>query len=64
MLYFKDYLRAKTGTLSDISALAGSITTQKGRTVAFDIMINDPKSSPDEKKTTEEHILRTIYKNF
>ncbi len=64
MLYFKDNLRAKTGTLSDISALAGYITTQKGRTVAFDIMINDPKSSPDEKKTTEEHILRTIYKNF
>ena len=41
MLYFKDNLRAKTGTLSDSSAMAGYLTSRSGKTYAFDIMIND-----------------------
>ena len=64
MLYFKDNLRAKTGTLSDVSAIAGYITTRRGKTYAFDIMINDPKSKAAEKKSLEEYILRDIYSNF
>lgn len=50
MLYFKNNLRAKTGTLSDVSAIAGYITTRNGKTYAFDIMINDAKSHNSEKK--------------
>ncbi len=64
MLYFKDNLRAKTGTLSDVSAIAGFITSRRGKTYAFDIMINDPKSKSTEKKSLEEYILRNIYSNF
>jgi len=64
MLYFNDNLRAKTGTLSDISAIAGYITTQKGKTYAFDIMINDSKSTAAEKKIAEEYILRAIYTSY
>lgn len=64
MLYFKDNLRAKTGTLSDISAIAGYITSQKGKTYAFDIMINDPKTKDVDKKSVEEYILRTIFSNY
>ena len=64
MLYFKNNLKAKTGTLSDVSAIAGYITSRKGKTYAFDIMINDPKSKPCEKKSLEEYILRDIYSNF
>lgn len=64
MLYFKDNLHAKTGTLSDISAIAGYITTQKGKNYAFDIMINDPKSSESNKKLAEEYILRAIYTSY
>ncbi len=63
MLYFKDNLRAKTGTLSDTSAIAGYITTKKGKTYAFDIMIKDAKTSSNEKKNIEEQILRYIYMN-
>lgn len=63
MLYFKDNLRAKTGTLSDTSAIAGYITTKKGKTYAFDIMIKDAKTSQNEKKNIEEQILRYIYMN-
>ncbi len=64
MLYFKENLRAKTGTLSDISAIAGYITTRSGKTYAFDIMINDPKTKSSEKKSLEEYILRDIYTNY
>lgn len=63
MLYFKDNLRAKTGTLSDISAITGYLTSKSGKTYAFDIMINDSKSSPADKKMLEEYILRAVY-NF
>lgn len=63
MLYFSGNLRAKTGTLSDISAITGYITAKSGKTYAFDIMINDPKSSSSDKKMLEEYILRALY-NF
>lgn len=63
MLYFKDNLRAKTGTLSDTSAIAGYIKTRSGKTYAFDIMIRDAKTSSSEKKNIEEQILRQIYMN-
>jgi len=61
MLYFKDNLKAKTGTLSDTSAIAGYITTRRGKTYAFDIMIRDAKTSETDKKNIEEQILRQIY---
>lgn len=63
MLYFKGNLRAKTGTLSNTSSIAGYITTRKGNIYAFDIMINDAKTSSSDKKNIEEQILREIYMN-
>ncbi len=64
MLYFKDIIYAKTGTLTDISAICGYIKTRNGNLIAFDIMINDPKSSSSAKKTTEEQIIRAIYSKY
>ncbi len=64
MLYFGENLRAKTGTLSDISAIAGYLKTQKGHEYAFDIMISDPKSKSADKKILEEYILRSLYANY
>lgn len=64
MLYFKDNLKAKTGTLSDASSMAGYITTRKGKTYSFDIMINDAKTSPANKKNIEEQILRNVYVSY
>ena len=64
MLYFKDNLKAKTGTCSDVSAIAGYLKTQRGNNVVFDIMINDSKSSPADKKMLEEYVLRAVYSNY
>ncbi len=63
MLYFKDNIRAKTGTLSDTSAIAGYITSRRGKVYAFDIMITDAKTTPADKKNVEEQILRNVYIN-
>lgn len=64
MLYFKDNLRAKTGTLADVSSIAGYITSRSGKTYAFDIIINDSKSKSSEKKSLEEYILRDVFANY
>ena len=64
MLYFKDIIRVKTGTLSDVSSICGYIKTRNGNLVAFDIMINDAKSAPSEKKAAEEQIIRAIYNKY
>lgn len=61
MLYLRGYVHAKTGTLNNISSIAGYITTRKDNKYVFCIMINDPSSGPADKKVLEEYILRTIY---
>lgn len=61
MLYFKDNLKAKTGTLTNVSTIAGYLTAKNGKTYAFCIMVNDPKSKSADKKTFEEYVLRNAY---
>lgn len=61
MLYFKGNLKAKTGTLTNISSLAGYLTAKSGKTYAFCIMINDPKSKSADKKAFEEYLLREAF---
>ena len=64
MLYFGENLKVKTGTLSNVSAIAGYIKTRQGNNLVFDIMINDPKSNSSQKKSLEELIIRSIYMNY
>ena len=64
MLPLKEFLKAKTGTLSEVSAIAGFLTSRKGKTYVFDIMIKDAKTSSADKKNIEEQILRQIYMNY
>lgn len=64
MLYFKDNLKAKTGTLSDTSAITGYLTVKSGKTYAFCIMIKDSKSKSDDKKAFEEYLLREAYEQL
>lgn len=61
MLYFKDNLSAKTGTLTNISSITGYLTAKSGKTYAFCIIINDPKSKSADKKAFEEYLLREAY---
>lgn len=64
MPMLKDKIYAKTGTLSNISGITGYIDTEKGKTYAFAIYINDGKSSESSQKLFEEIVLRGIYKRL
>lgn len=64
MLYFSGNLKAKTGTLCNVSAIAGYLTTKSGKTYAFCIMTNDPKSKSADKKAFEEYVLRKAYEEL
>ena len=57
----KDNLKAKTGTLSDLSSIAGYLTTKSGKKISFCIIINDIKLSDSDKKMLEDFILREAY---
>lgn len=61
MLYFKDNLRAKTGTLTNISSISGYLKAKSGKTYAFCIIVNDPKSKSADKKSFEEYVLREAF---
>ena len=61
LLSVRDNLKAKTGTLSNISSIAGYITTKSGHELAFCIIQNDVKNSPSDKKMLEDYIIKEIY---
>ena len=61
MAPLKDNLRAKTGTLSDISSIAGFLETKKGNHYVFSIIINDPNSTSSDKKVMEDYFIREMY---
>ena len=61
LLYLKGNLKAKTGTLSNVSTLTGYVSTQNGHKYAFCIMIHDSKSAPKYKKLLEDNIIKTLY---
>lgn len=61
MLPIKNNLKAKTGTLADISAIAGLLKTKNGKDYVFCIMTNDMKLSASDKKMLEDFIIREMY---
>lgn len=61
LLYLKGNLKAKTGTLSNVSTLTGYVASQNGHKYVFCIMINDAKSDSKDKKLLEDNIVKTLY---
>lgn len=59
----KDKVYVKTGTLSNISGIAGYLDTKKGNSYAIAIYITDGKSKESSKKIFENIILKYIYNN-
>ena len=64
MLPIKDSLKAKTGTLSDVSSIAGYLTSTKGNKYVFCIITNDMQLSSSDKKMLEDYIIREDYLNL
>ena len=61
LLYLKGNIKAKTGTLTNVSTITGYLATQNGHKYAFCIMINDAKSKHYDKKLLEDNLIKTIY---
>ena len=61
MIPLKGNLKAKTGTLCDISSIAGYLTSKSGKNYVFCIMINDPCSKTSDKKNLEDYLIRELY---
>ena len=57
----KTDLKAKTGTLKDVSSIAGYLKTKKGNKYTFCIIINDPSSTTSDMKTLEDYLIREAY---
>ena len=64
MLPLKDNVKAKTGTLSDISSIVGYLIAKSGQKYAFAIMINDPATTDSQKKNLENYLIRNMYLNL
>lgn len=61
MIPLQGSLKAKTGTLSDISGISGYLTGKSGKKYAFSIMINDPNSTESDKKSLEDYLIRELW---
>jgi D-alanyl-D-alanine carboxypeptidase/D-alanyl-D-alanine-endopeptidase (penicillin-binding protein 4) len=55
---------AKTGTLSNVVALSGYITTAKGKEIIFSVLVNQHQSSASEiRRIVEQFLVDVIEKN-
>ncbi|MCD6087430.1 MAG: D-alanyl-D-alanine carboxypeptidase/D-alanyl-D-alanine-endopeptidase [Candidatus Hydrothermae bacterium] len=59
----EDNLRAKTGTMTGVSALSGYMYTEKGDLLAFSIIINNYTSGGEKAKSFEEKLLEALYES-
>ena len=64
MIPLKNDIKAKTGTLSDISSIAGFLNAKSGEKYAFCIIINDPTSTSSEKKVLEDYLIRNMHQKL
>lgn len=53
-------LRGKTGTLNEVSALSGYVTTRSGRVVAVSILLNDPPVRAWRLRSKQDEIAQAI----
>ena len=64
MLFLKDNLRAKTGTLSQTSAILGTLKTKQGRDVVFNIAVQNSSKRKALLKHFENTLITKFYRMF
>ncbi|EKD52155.1 MAG: D-alanyl-D-alanine carboxypeptidase/D-alanyl-D-alanine-endopeptidase [uncultured bacterium] len=60
----KGNVKGKTGTLSDVSALAGYLETRAKNMVAFTILVNGPAAGAGGYFAMQEKLLLDIYESY
>ena len=61
LLYLKGNIKAKTGTLANISTITGFVYNQNGNKYVFCRMIQYSKSDNKDKKLLEDNLIKTLY---
>ena len=64
LIFLKDNLRAKTGTMKDFSSLCGIFNTRKNRQVVFVFITQDSNKRKALLKNFENTLVGTIYKKY
>ena len=59
----RDHVKAKTGSMHDVSALSGYVTTASGREIIFSLLINHVVGGIAPAKRLEEKILAAVVKD-
>jgi D-alanyl-D-alanine carboxypeptidase/D-alanyl-D-alanine-endopeptidase (penicillin-binding protein 4) len=58
------FVRAKTGTMSGITCIAGYMQTRKGTMIAFSIMMNGFVGSSQPFRKLQDEILSTLWEKY
>ena len=64
LLFLKDNLRAKTGTMRNLSAFCGNFITRNDNTITFISIIQDSPKRKSLLKNFENTLIGTIYKKY
>ena len=62
--FLKDNLRAKTGTLSKMSSITGSMKTEKNNDVSFTIIVQNSPKRKAVLKNFENTVIGIIYRHY
>ncbi|MCU0726002.1 MAG: D-alanyl-D-alanine carboxypeptidase/D-alanyl-D-alanine-endopeptidase [Planctomycetes bacterium] len=57
-------VRAKTGTIRDVSALAGFVRAKSGRVACFAILVNDPRTDLGKARALQDEICRALWRDL
>lgn len=64
LLFLKDNLKAKTGTLSGISTICGFLQTKKNKNIVFAIIIQNSTKRKAILKNFEDNLITMFYRKF
>ena len=64
LIFLKDNLKAKTGTMKNYSSLYGVLKTRKENEVIFSIVVQDSDKRKSLLKNFENTLVGIIYKNY
>ena len=64
LILLKDNLKVKTGTLSNMSSVAGVVTTRKNRNLVFSIIVQNSPKRKAILKNFEDILIALLYRKY